>query len=673
MDPRALPLIALAAACLAVPVAAQQPGDSAVYTILMSGNRAGVEVDRRTKDGGLAIHYEFNDRGRGPGIDENLTLGAGGVPTAISIDGHDYMKNAVNERFSVVAGAPTWKNSAEAGSAAAGARGFYLSMDGASGEAALLARALLAAPGRSLDLLPTGRAHIDSIESLTVQANGATRTVIHYDVSGLGFSPQPIWLDPDGTLFAMGSTWYMIIRAGWEPAAGAIVDRQRAADQARAGVLSAKLSRRPKGVVAFRNAELFDAVSGKIVPGTTVIVDRDRIVAVGPTASTPVPAGAEVIDATGKTLMPGMWDMHVHLQDDDGLFNIAAGITTVRDLANDIDESLARQRRFADGSLIGPRLLLAGFIDGPGPYAGPTKVLVATEDSARNAVRNYAKLGYVQIKIYSSVKPELVPAIIDEAHKHGLRVSGHIPAFMTAEQAVKEGYDEIQHANFLFLNFWFDSVPDTQTPARFVAVAQKAATLDLKSPAVQQFVALLKSHGTVLDPTVNVFEEMFVARKGSVNPVYAPIADRMPPTIRRGFLTGGLPVPAGMDQRYRDSFKAALAMVKMMHDAGVPILAGTDAFAGFAYQRELELYVQAGIPAPDVLRIATLGAARVMKLDRELGSVEKGKYADLVLIAGHPATTIGDIRHVALVMKNGVLFDPAALDSAVGVLPWKTP
>ena len=145
--PRALPLIALTLSWLAAPLAAQQRGDSAAYTLLMSGNRAGVEVDRRTEDGGWLIHYEYNDRGRGPGIEETVRMSALGIPSAITIDGHDYLKNSVAERFSVVAGAPTWKNSAEAGSAAAGGRAFYLSMDGAAGEGGLLARALLAAPG----------------------------------------------------------------------------------------------------------------------------------------------------------------------------------------------------------------------------------------------------------------------------------------------------------------------------------------------------------------------------------------------------------------------------------------------------------------------------------------------------------------------------------------------
>ena len=665
---RGLALFAVLGLCPAVPVRAQTLAvpDSVTYTVLMSGNVAGHQSVRRRADT-TWYAFEFNDRGRGPSVTETLVTNTASLPVSLSIAGHDYLKNPVAESFRVVAGTATWKNSSESGSAPA--NGYYISMDGVPDEGATLARALLRAPGHTLAVLPAGQVRIDSVEAMTVHANGAARTVVHYDLSGLAFGPGAIWLDTDGALFAQGSSWFMVIRKGWEGVVPELLGRQHVADSARTVRMAATLARHPKGAVAIRHADLFDAVSATVKPGMTVVVQGNRIVSVAPDASAVVPSGAETIDATGRTLMPGMWDMHVHLSDDDGLFHIAAGVTSVRDMANDMDESLLRQKRFADGSLIGPRLLLAGFIDGPGPFAGPTKVLVDTPDSARNVVRRYKRNGYVQIKIYSSVKPELVPVIIDEAHKNGLRVSGHIPAFMTAAQAVTEGFDEIQHVNFLFLNFWFDSVPDTRGPARFTAVAQKAALLDLNSAPVQQFIALLKAHNTVLDPTVNVFEEMFVGRKGEMDPIYAAVADRLPPTVRRGFLGGGLPVPEGMDQRYRDSFAATLKMVKLLYDNGLRIEAGTDAFPGFAYHRELELYVQAGIPAPEVLRIATLGAARIMKLDAQLGSIEPGKMADMILVDGHPATNISDVRKVRWVMKDGTEYDPAALYSAVGVKP----
>jgi imidazolonepropionase-like amidohydrolase len=361
--------------------------------------------------------------------------------------------------------------------------------------------------------------------------------------------------------------------------------------------------------------------------------------------------------------------MHTHVTTNDGPLNVAAGVTTVRDLANDID-ALARLRKAWDeGRAVGPRVIPAGFIDGPGPYQGPTKVLAATVDEGRAAIARYAELGYGQIKLYSSLRPELVAPLAAEAHRRGMRVSGHIPAFMTAEQAVRDGYDEIQHVNMLFLNFWADTVKDTRTPARFTAVAEQAAELDLDSPRVRAFLKLLKEHSTVVDPTVAIFEGMFTDRAGQLAAGFAPIAERLPASIRRGLLAGGLPVPEGKDQRYRDSFRALLRMVKRLDDEGITIVAGTDGLAGFTLHRELELYVEAGLPAGHVLQIATLGAARVMKREAELGSIAVGKRADLLLVEGDPVQLISDIRRTALVVKDGVIYSPAVLYQSLGVRP----
>jgi imidazolonepropionase-like amidohydrolase len=166
-----------------------------------------------------------------------------------------------------------------------------------------------------------------------------------------------------------------------------------------------------------------------------------------------------------------------------------------------------------------------------------------------------------------------------------------------------------------------------------------------------------------------VFENQFTARKGSIAPGYAAVADLLPPQVRRGFLRGGLPVPDGMDQRYRDSFRAMLQMVKKLHDAGITIVAGTDAFAGFAFHRELELYAEAGIPPDRVLQLATIGAARVARQEKELGSIERGKLADMVLIDGDPTRRMSDVRRTALVVKDGVVYEPAAIYRAIGARP----
>jgi hypothetical protein len=296
-------------------------------------------------------------------------------------------------------------------------------------------------------------------------------------------------------------------------------------------------------------------------------------------------------------------------------------------------------------------------------------VFVDSEAEARAAIDNYAKLGYDGIKVYSSIKPELVPTIVQLAHAKGLRVSGHVPAFMTAQQFVEDGADEIQHINFVFLNFFFDEVKDTRTPQRFIAVAERAATLDLDSQQVRSFVRLLKDHNTVVDPTLAVFEGLFTDRPGKVSASYAAIADRLPPQVRRGLLAGGLPVPEGKDARYRESQLATLRMTKLLYDSGITIVPGTDGLPGFTLHRELELYAQAGISPRDVLRIATLDAARVARRDQELGSITPGKLADMVLVDGDPAKRISDIRKPSLVIKDGAFYEPAALYKALGIKP----
>ena len=646
------------------------PASATKYAYLLAGNRAG-NFAMLTSANVLQTFLEYNDRGRGPQLRTRIVLSSTSVPREIEVTGHDYLKGPVSEHFSYDAGTASWKNKGEQGEKPAPPNAFYSRFSESPEEAALVIRAALNTPDHKLPLLPAGEAQVERVGDQQVQAGGKSLTVTEYDVTGFGFSPYPVWLDPDKQLFASGSEWSTVIREGWEPVWPTLLKAQNSAQAARNAKLAKELAQKPTGQLVFQHANLFDSESATVQPGMTVVIKDNRIKSVLPdNALKNVPAGAQIIDATGKTLLPGLWDMHVHLSEDDGLLNIAAGVTTVRDLANDIDKLMAMRKSFDTGEAIGPRVVMAGFIDGPGPYQGPTKILADTPEQARRFVDRYKMLGYEQIKIYSSLKPELVPVIIDEAHKNGLRVSGHIPAFMSATQAVQDGYDEIQHINFIFLNFWFDRVKDTRTPARFTEVAQHAAELDLKSQPVQNFIALLKERHVDIDPTVGIFEGMFLARPGSVDPQFAEVADRMPPQVRRGFLGGGLPVPDGMDQRYRDSAQALLNMVNLLYTSGVPIVAGTDSLAGFALHSELEYYVKAGIPAPKVLQIATLGAARIMKHDGQSGSIAPGKLADVILIDGDPTTRISDIRRVKTVVKDGVVYDSTAVYKAMGVAPY---
>ena len=240
---------------------------------------------------------------------------------------------------------------------------------------------------------------------------------------------------------------------------------------------------------------------------------------------------------------------------------------------------------------------------------------------------------------------------------------------MSAEDCVRAGYDEIQHMNMVFLNFLADAKTDTRTHLRVTLVAEKAGDLDLRSRRVQDFVKLLLEHKIVLDPTMYVWELLFVSRAGQVLPELRWLVDRLPPQAQRGYVGGGLPVPPGKDATFRRSYAALLAMLKMLHDAGVPIVAGTDAPAGLTMNRELEIYAEAGLTPAQVIHTATLGPARIMKRDGTSGSIAVGKDADLILVNGDPLADVRDLRNVVTTVRSGVAFSAAAIHRALGIRP----
>lgn len=637
------------------------------YTIISNGKTQGSEVDSYGPNGQVDSTFEFNDRGRGPKVAAHYVLSANGLPQRTDITGNDYLKAPVDEHFAVEAGSAHWKSTSETGESRS--PGFYISNNGPAAENAFLVAALQKAKGAPVKLLPGGEARMEKMTDVTLDNQGQRMHVTEFGITGLGFEPQTLWIDDDQRFFAVPGKWFAIMREGWEGSNDRLYALDRAAEDARNARLAKELAQHPQHPVAVEHVRLFDSEQARMLDDQTVVINRDHIASVAPSASATVPPDAQVIDGRGKTLLPGLFDMHTHLQPVDGLLHIASGVTTARDMGNDIDELKHLQDQWDSGTAIGPRVWKAGLIDGHGPFQSPTGLYTDTVEQARAAVNRYADLGYIQIKLYSSLNPEFVPEIVKAAHARGLRVSGHIPNGMIASQFVEDGADEIQHINFIFLNFLGSQVKDTRTPERFTAVGANAAKLDLQSKEVNDFIALLRNHHTTVDVTLATFEGMFTGRPGKVSPDWAPVLQRLPAQIQRAAYSGGLPVTEQNDQLYKDSYDAMLRMTKRMYDAGIPILAGTDATAGIMLHRELELEVRAGIPPVKALQIATYNAARVLKQDSELGSIASGKKADFVLVEGNPGEQISDIRRCQLVMKNGILYDSAKVYAAVGIQP----
>jgi hypothetical protein len=634
------------------------------FELLDMGHVSGHPTFTRHGDGSYDEDYEFSDRGRGPKLHVRSDFGADGLPSRVEVTGTDYLHRDARESATCDAASCTWTTTIDHGEAP---RAFYTTINGGIHLDEALLRVARANADGNVALLPGGRVRAERVAETTVAKDGQPVHLVAWQWTGVGLTPSIEWFDDGGLLFANVSDWVSTVREGWTSAVPALLAVQKPLLRAWRESIVKKVAHAPRGGLAIVHARLFDPVKRTARGDMTILIDGDHVKDVRPKLA--APAGYEVIDAQGKTVLPGLWDMHVHVGDDDGILDLAEGVTTVRDLGNDVDSSVARRERWDGATDIGPHLILAGLVDSPGPYQGPTKVLVDNEADARAAVDSFAAKGYVQIKIYSSMKPELVPAIVKEAHAKGLRVSGHVPAHMIAEDAVNDGFDELQHINFLVLDLVGDRTTETQTPLRLTLPAEKAADIDLDAPSTKKLLDLLVAKHTVVDPTLNAFEDDWTIRADHPSQSVAPLLSRLPPTVQRGARAGGIAVPDGMDAKFHESFKRCEQLVKRLWERKVPIVAGTDGFQGLALHRELELYAEAGIPNADVLAIATLGAARVMKRDKTTGSIAPGKDADLVIVDGDPLANMRDIRNVVTVVKGGVVVDAVAAQAALSIAP----
>ncbi len=446
------------------------------------------------------------------------------------------------------------------------------------------------------------------------------------------------------------------------PAPRPIVDRDRA-------LFDRHAHHPPAAGLAYTHARVFDANAAAWLSDHTVIVRGDIITAIGPSSALPIPAGAEVINLTGKSLLPGLIDMHSHLNPASGMLHIASGVTTIRDLGNDEDFLDHLVARFDAGTAIGPHVIRFGRIEGRGPNAIAAKVTATTPAEAIAAVVGFARRGYDGIKIYGSVDPALVPVIAREAHARGLPVTGHVPAFMRADQAVLAGFDGLEHINLVLLQFLATVHTDTSDTTRFTLAGERGATVDLDTPQVRDFIALLRARRIVVTPTFAVMERLFTGAPGTIAPGQEPTVGRMPPALALMHTRHRITVRDADRPRYRAAWKRMLELAKRLFDEGVPIAIGSDSTAGLMLQRELELFAEAGFPNATILSLATLGNARALGREQSIGSIAVGKRADLVVIDGDPVADLTAIRRVVSTMRAGVVFPSAPLYAAAGVAP----
>ncbi len=478
----------------------------------------------------------------------------------------------------------------------------------------------------------------------TMTAGAQTLTLERYSIDGVVWGRETLWLDEAGGIVAAitraGGLGFEGVREDLEPQLGEFVRRSL---RDRIGDLEAITQQvRPlhSGTFALVGATVVDATGRPPMRDATVLVRDGRIADVGPSAQVTVPAGTAIVDASGKTIVPGLWDMHTHAtQIEWAPVYLAAGVTTVRDMGNEFEFITALRDAIASGRAVGPRVLAAGLVDGGGPNAFGV-VYAATPEDAKQVVARYHDAGFQQIKIYSVVTPPIVEALCAEAHRLGMTVTGHVPNGMTIDQAVDAGMDQIAHL-----------------PIRGEA----------GSPEVTATIAHLKARGTVIDPTQS-WGELLGHALGTPIAAFQPGISRVPPPLNRLFSNAGA---TGVDAAgARARVERGLRIVKALHDAGVPVVAGTDeGVPGHSVHREIELYVEAGFTPLEALQAATIVSARAMKLDGELGTIERGKRADLAILDANPLDHIRNIRTVRWTVSGGRMYEAAALWKSVRFEP----
>ena len=644
------------------------PADATHYLVVSDAGKHGDMWRWQLPDGRIAYRHSQSLRGWITETDQVTTLGADGLPVKVEVRGITPNGDAA-ETFATSGGKASWTSLSDKGSVE-GKTGYYLPAGGIGLSNAVLIDQLVAAGEKGVELLPSGRATLTVGPGLTIDGPGGPKAVKLAFVRGIVASPFPVWLDEQNRHFAdVGGISTM--PEGFESVANAKKMRDFQ-DQVTAevvkGIAKQFLTAEAKAPVLFDNVRLFDADKGVFLTDRAVLASGGKIVAIGKAGSVKAPAGARLIDGSGKTLVPGIWDSHMHIGDDwDVLANMANGFTSFRSPGTDLDRAVAVMPRRASGELLMGEPFIQAIVDKKDPLAAQGSMTVSSEAETIAAVRKIKAAGLWGVKFYTSMNPAWIKPGAAEAHKLGMHVSGHVPATMRPIEAVRAGYDEITHLNFIMMQMMPQAVVDkANTAARFEGPAKYAKDVDLNSAEVKAFVAELKQRGTIIDPTLVIFEGSFLAEGGTPMPAYAPYMGIISPVLDRVFRAGGYPLVEGYTRAdYAKSYAKMMGLVTVLHKAKIPIVAGTDGW-GIELVRELELYRDAGFTHAEALQSATIVPARMVKADKRTGSIAVGKEADMVLVDGDVSKDLGALRRVVTVVSDGYVMDGDALRKAAG-------
>jgi imidazolonepropionase-like amidohydrolase len=434
-------------------------------------------------------------------------------------------------------------------------------------------------------------------------------------------------------------------------------------------------------LLALKGATLLDVRRDQQISDSVILVQKDRIKEVGNASTIVIPNDARIIDATGKWVIPGLFDMHVHGSARNEVpiaLYVANGITAIRDMGGNVTSLRMTRQKIESGEKLGPHLFYTGnLLDGNPPVWPPTSFIVDSPEEAKTAVEFLVSQGADSLKIYNNITEPVLDAIAKEAKRADKPVGGHVPKAISLKRAIELGFNFVEHSAIRSRDLLeWNSI--TQEEAKRIAslssVTQREALVwervDLNSTKVKAVISLMAEKDVFLDPTLNIdeFDSLFLYEKEAKHPNNH--------YLKRSFVEEALGPDHDIFRMPRELKAVAVAgiekrrkFVGMCNRAGVKILAGTDGpgigrlTVGFGLHHELELLVEAGLKPVEALRGATINAARALRKENEMGSVESGKFADMVILNSNPLSDIHNTTKIDSVLLRGRMFERAGLDA----------
>ena len=437
-------------------------------------------------------------------------------------------------------------------------------------------------------------------------------------------------------------------------------------------------------IVALTNVRVIDGTGAEPIENQTVVISAGKITSVGPTAGTSIPSGAKTIDLAGYTILPGLVGMHNHLFFPMGgnppiystmgssfpRLYLALGVTTIRTTGSVAPYTDLEIKRLIDaGKMIGPKMdVTAPYLEGKGSFT-PVMRESTGPDDIRRMVNFWADQGATSFKAYMNISRDELRAAVEESHKRGLKVTGHLCSIGYRE-AAEIGIDNLEHGLLANSEYVADKKADACPEG---AGMMGLINLDINSPAVQETIRVLVSKNVAITSTLPVFEASAPIAQSGIGAARALLNQRMLNTMsndaRIRYLNSRARTPAASPMatlvRKSMDFERAFAKAGGLLIAGLDPTGNGGVVAGFGDLRGIELLVEAGFTPLEAIKIASFNGAKYLGRDSQIGSIATGKSADLMIVKGNPASNIFDIENVEIVFKDGVGYDSEKLIQSV--------